>query len=140
MSALSEKKEAAWCIIKELMTGSYRRYKHVADEGGIPVSRTEFDMMLKEASATEEYTAEDGATIYPQYVVMPDNISYGPATEKDIDILKKLIDCAVYNRDNKQAVDVTKDAAEQYIKGMKNLEDTINIIQDKAVKYVNENR
>lgn len=140
MSALSEKKEAAWCIIKELMTGSYRRYKHVADEGGIPVSRTEFDMMIKEASATEEYTAEDGATIYPQYVVMPDNISYGPATEKDIDILKKLIDCAVYNRDNKQAVDVTKDVAEQYIKGMKNLEDAINIIQDKAVKYVNENR
>ena len=33
-----------------------------------------------------------------------------------------------------------EDGAEQYIKGMKNLEDTINIIQDKAVKYVNENR
>ena len=35
---------------------------------------------------------------------------------------------------------MTKDVAEQYIKEMKNLEDTINIIQDKAVKYVNENR
>lgn len=140
MSSVSDKKEVAWDIIKELMTGSYRKWEHGEDNYGIPVAKAEFDMMIEEAMTTEEYIAEDGTKIYPHNVVMANNISYGPASKKDGAVLSKLIEDAVYYKDNKKVSEVTTAVAEQYIKGNKSLEDTVSIIQDKMTKYVNENR
>ena len=90
MFAMSEHKDEAWGIIKELMTSDYNKYKYNSD--GIPVSKEEFDMMAHDVTITEPYTTEDGITIHPQNIVMGgSNITIGPATKDDVDKLKDMI-------------------------------------------------
>ena len=138
MFAMSEHKEEAWEIIKELLTGDYNKYQ--INSQGIPVAKDEFEIMVQHVTATEVYTHEDGTTIYPQNIVMGDSgIKIGPATENDIEKLKNLIINASYKLKNTDIVDLISEDVISYFEGQKKADNVIDVIQDKVLKYVNEN-
>lgn len=139
MSSASENKEAAWGILKELMTGDYDRYNYDSDYG-IPVSKKEFEKMVAKAVATQKYTAEDGTEIEPQNILYAHyNINIGPADEDVITRLKELIGRAVFRINNNPVLGVMRDDIVKYLDGSRSLDDTVNVIQDKMTKYINEN-
>lgn len=138
MSSVSDNKEAVWNVLKELMTGSYNKYSYDSEDG-IPVSKKDFDKMVTRAVATEKYTDEDGIEVEPLRVQHGYNIMTGPAGEQDIALLKELISRATFRVDSSPMLEVMEDDVMKYLDGGRSLEDTVNVIQDKMTKYVNEN-
>lgn len=139
ISSESDKKDMAWEIIKYFMTGKYMRYDHV-DNNVIPVSKHEFDMMIKDFTAAEKFTADDGCEIEPQNVYIKGVINIGPATSEDTEKLCSLIKNSVYMPDSNRKTAITEEHVQEYLSGKKSLDDTVRVIQDKMTKYFNENR
>ena len=136
----SDNKNAAWDIIKELLTGEYDKYSHRYGRGEcIPTSAKEYDMLLKDSVINEDYVAEDGQTV--RYALEPSdcNTMLEPPSDKEIAVLKELISRAHYQANRNFECEVIKDDVDRYLEGEKKLQDTVNIIQDKMTKYVNEN-
>ena len=139
MYSMSEHKEEAWDIIKELMMGEYSRYSY-GSENGIPVSAEEFDMMTRNVTITEAYTNDDGVVIEPQKILYgSDNIEIGPASDTDIAKLKELIAGSELKHTCSDIIEMIAKEASKYFNNEMGLDDTVNIIQDKVSKYVNEN-
>lgn len=137
LSASSELKDEAWAFLKQFMT------EKDSFSYGIPVSRSEFDAMVKKETTTEKYTDENGE------VVMPKNDSYGfnnfevklgPATDKEIDALKALIKKGKVVYYDYGVMEMISEEVNNYFEGKKSVDDTIKILQDKIGKYVNENK
>ena len=96
-------------------------------------------MLLKDSVINEDYVAEDGQTV--RYALEPSdcNTMLEPPSDKEIAVLKELISRAHYQANRSFECEVIKDDVDRYLEGEKKLQDTVNIIQDKMTKYVNEN-
>ena len=141
ISSGSDKKEAAWNIIKEFLTGEYNRYDHEYGRGGcIPTSSKEFDMMVKDSSISSDYIAEDGVKVKYAIESSECNVTLEPTGDEELAVMKELINRARYQPDYNRECEVIMEEVEDYLNDKRSLDDTINLIQDKMTKYVNENR
>jgi len=140
ISSGSDNKDAAWAIIKELMTGGYSRYDYTRSANiGVPVSKKEFEKMERFEIATKEYTDEDGNEVKPLAGSNYNGVELNKPVKADFDVLKALISKAKYcNKDN-FIVEIMAEDVKDYLAGDKDLDRTVDIIQDKMSKYVNEN-
>lgn len=139
ISSGSEHKDIAWKLIKDLMTGDYKKYDYANSNIGIPVSKKEFDSMVRFKTATEKYTDEEGNEVEP---IKADynGIILGQPKQEEFDVLKEIISKSTFCNRNDSIVNIMADDINKYFDGSKSLEDTVNVIQDKMTKYVNENK
>lgn len=89
----SDHKQEAWEVLRVLTGNEDYKYISSADEA-MPVSKEEFERMLKRFSATEEYVDEDGETIEPYTTSSSQaglRVSLEPLTADDVKLLRKLI-------------------------------------------------
>ena len=114
------------------------------DMYNIPTSKALFDNMIKEATTTEAYTDENGNLIEPRNTTVGYNdfeVKIGPASEAEVNTLKELINNAggiISGTDKAQ--EMVSEEVYKYFEGQKSLDETVDIIQDKMKKYINENR
>ena len=141
ISSASENKDAAWAVIKHLMTGDYSKYDYTRSTNlGIPVSKKEFEKMERFEIATEEYTDEDGNLIKPVAGSNINGIELDKPVKEQFDVLRDLICKSKYCNNNDSVVEIIAEDINDYFVGSKDLDKTMEIIQDKMNKYINENR
>ena len=139
MSSQAKNKDVVWSVLKDIMTGDYARYDRSV-MSGIPVSHTEFERMIKCRTAKKPYEDTDGVVVEPSDIIYGNGISIGRATEEDVNRLKSLIKAAEYCSDHYTLLSITEEHAEDYMYGDKDMADTLDIIEDKISKYIEENK
>lgn len=142
ISSTAKNADAAWEFIKFV----FSQNKDAADTVmyTIPAVKPDFDNMIKRAMATEAYTDENGNKIEPRNMVVGYNdftVEIGPATEEEVNTLKNLIaEASGIINPSYESQNIITEEVYKYFNGEKSLDETINIIQDKMNKYINENR
>ncbi len=115
----SEHKDEAWDFIKKVITD---------DNSSNSASKDGFEKMFAEESAPH-----DGTHMYNGLVAKP-------AKKEDADLVKELVKKASYNPYIYEQYEIIQGDIDSYFAGEKGLDETINVIQDRMEKYVNENR
>ena len=139
MSSQAKNKDSVWGVLKDIMTGDYAVYDR-STMSGIPVSRAEFERMIKCRTAKKAYEDTDGVVVEPADIIYGNGISIGPASDDDVNRLKSLIKEAVYCSDHYTIISITQENAEDYIYGYTDMAGALGIIEDKIGKYIEENR
>lgn len=143
----SGEKEAAWEFIRIFMTKEFQGKMDLYGSS-MPTRQDCYDLMVEANLAAEAYTNEMGRDIIPGAMWSAYSLIYNdmpaernPLTQKEADALTALVGktkrCVSYEA---ALMDIIQEEAEIYFAGEKNLEDTVRIIQKRALTYVNENR
>lgn len=136
----SEHKDEAWNFIKELMLMD--KDANYMEHGGFPTSRAAFDALM-ETCMQDFYKNENGDTVANYYSGGYNGyqVTTGPATEEEVQILRDLIKNSKTHESGYGGVKyIIEDDIQGYFDGKRGLDDTVRIIQDRMKKYVNENR
>ncbi len=144
MYAKSDVKEGAWEFLRTFMTKEYQGNPAYMNYGDIPTRQDCFDMEIKAAMTTREYTNEMGIDITPRFgTIVYDGVEYEekPMTQEQENTFRKLI----YSTKSCEQYDdvfwgLIEEEAKRYFAGDKSLDETVRIIQKRAQTYVNENR
>lgn len=141
ISAQSEVKEKAWEFVRTFMLRDYQG-KRLKNDSIIPIRQDCFDMQMKAAMTTEPYTDEFGNEIEPlnwSWLWGSVELSYQPVTEKDMQQFLELIHSTkkVQKRDDNIS-SIIEEEAQIYFEGDRNLEETVEVIQDRVTTYINE--
>lgn len=142
ISSAAKNPDGAWEFIKYVFMEQAKGTN--TDMYNIPTSKALFDNMIKEATTTEAYTDENGNLIEPRNTTVGYNdfeVKIGPASEAEVNTLKELINNAggiISGTDKAQ--EMVSEEVYKYFEGQKSLDETVDIIQDKMKKYINENR
>lgn len=96
--------------------------------------------MIKCRTAKKPYEDTDGVVVEPSDIIYGNGISIGRATGEDVNRLKSLIKAAEYCSDHYTLLSITEEHAEDYMYGDKDMADTLDIIEDKISKYIEENK
>ena len=110
--------------------------------GGFPTSKAEFDELM-EICMQDFYKTENGDKISNYYSggYSGYQVTTGPATEKEVQLLRDLINNSKAHESGYGGVKyIIEDDIQEYFDGKRSLDDTVRIIQDRMQKYVNENR
>lgn len=137
ISSTSECKDEAWEFIKHVMLSKDEVLQ------GFPSSQAEFDKYVKRETTTVEYTEKDGTVVKPKEELIEYDSFEVKITElkKDmVEELKELLKKSVMVSEEYEISTLVEEDVDAYFDGSKTLDDTIEIIQDKVSKYVNENR
>ncbi len=129
ISASSKHKEAAWQFLREFLLDDYQD----SIEYAFPVTKQALEQML----------AEEMNRVYPEnythsfYGFTLENV---PMSEEDARYIRDLINSI---RDNNsydyRLMNLILEEAESYFSGQKTLDEVVNIIQNRAQLYVDEN-
>ena len=167
--AIAEKskvKEGAWEFLKSLIDEESQmptmtKWGYYNYPNGLPILRAGLDKqaeiaMTKEeedsvSSETEDGVIEDGVIIAPRSNTVSSDIAVAlpetedpynrPLTQEEVDQIMALIEgtTQVMRNDTKLNSIITEEAA-AYFEGQKTLEQTVDIIQNRASIYINESR
>lgn len=142
--AKSDVKEGAWEFIRTFMTKEYQGKPKFVNYGDIPTRQDCFDLEIEAAMATKEYTNEMGIDITPRFCTnMYDGVEYEekPMTQEQEIAFRKLIygtkSCEQYDE---KLLKIIEEESKRYFAAEKSLDETVDIIQNRAKTYVNENR
>ena len=146
MSVQSENKEGVWQFLKMFMMLDYQG--QIQDAGlinaGIPTREDAFEMYMKTRTATEDYTDEFGVEISPMKYDWGDGdveISVTPLTLDEEKQFRNLVSQTHLTGYYEETVmGIVEEESSNYFYGQQSLDKTIQVIQDRVTKYVNENR
>lgn len=140
----SDKKEAAWEIIKELLYGENESSNSYEFGGDLPASKEKFEAMVKRDTTTKKYKDEQGNEVEPRnstYGYEDFEIKLTPATDDEIETLRELIKSSKgIGRSMDSVSDMIYEDVSKYFDGSKTLDEVVKILQDKMSKYINENK
>lgn len=140
MYSKSENKEAVWEFLRTFMTKEYQAELDSIVE--YPTRQDNFDMVMKEKTATESYTDELGRRIEPiqggtEYEDMM--VEYKPLSKEGEKAFRKLVDTTKKSTDfNDKIESIILEEVNPYFMGEKSLDETIEIIQNRVQTLVNE--
>ena len=140
----SEWKDGAWQFLRMFLTKELFEGQDSELLTENPVRQDCFDLMLEAQMAEAPYTNELGMEVTPRkgtldYEGFP--IKQAPMTREQAEAYRELV-----NRTRKSSaydgvlLQIVEDEAKMYFAGEKSLEKTVEIIQERAKTYVNENR
>jgi len=143
LNSMSDKKKDAWKLLEMLLSEEYQ-YRNIDYDGElIPTRKDCLKELEKSMCATESYTNNNGLTINPIDDIWKwgdVEIKITPLNQSEIDKVEKLIDSTKkISGQDWVLMDIVMEESKSYFKGEKDLEETINIIQNRAELYINEN-
>lgn len=147
MSAKSQNKDGAWQFLRMLMTKQYQSKDLSVDSGDevvVPTRQDVFELYQKERMITEAYTDETNMTILPMDLTVDYDGQEVQLKPMDEHQMQQFVD--LVNNTNRVTMhefelqQIVEDEAEMYFEGQQSLDKTIQVIQDRVTKYVNENR
>ncbi|MDE6760226.1 MAG: hypothetical protein K2J90_06015 [Lachnospiraceae bacterium] len=141
-------KEGAWQFVRTYLTREYQDLSRnvilfgMADNG-IPVRKDCFEDFVKRFTATEVYE-KDGEWIEPiSGTVATDVFEYTvvPMDSRQERIFREIVTGTTQRRMiNRQMKNIILEEAEAYFSGIKDMEQTVDIIQNRITTYINESR
>ena len=141
ISAQSKVKEKAWEFVRTFLLRDYQG-KQLMNDSIIPTRQDCFDMQLQAAMTTEPYTDEFGNEIEPlnsSWSWGSVELKYQPVTEEDMEQFLELIQNTkkVQKKDGNIS-SIIEEEAQIYFEGDRNLEETVEVIQNRVTTYINE--
>lgn len=141
MSSVCKNKEAAWQILRELLLPQYKSVDSLGQKDvryfwqqGIPVNRSDYDMLIRASSSGKLNQAMQGATI----IGFP-NVTYRAAARTEIarfeDLLNSIESILLYDQ---TVYDIAYEVAGSYFAGHKTLDEAAQLIQDRVGLYLDE--
>lgn len=142
ISSKSENKNEAWKFLRILMSKEYQGRNQSFEY--LPTRQDCFNLRMEAEKATEDYVNEMGREIYVKnYVTDLDGISYEvkPLSEKEAEQYIDMVNRASKTVDyDEKIMDIVDEEAAIYFGGDRNLDDTVNLIQNRVGIYINESR
>lgn len=138
ISSTSKNKEAAWKFISRF----YRMPYQEEIKEGLPVNKSAFEKMCKEAMRTE-YEEKNGESVPIEKARVSfegeQSIPIYQISEAQADSLKKVVGgAAVFSGYDSGLHTILLEESEAYFAGDKTLDETVEIMQKRAVLYMNE--
>ncbi len=138
ISSTSKNKEAAW----EFISRFYRIPYQEEIKEGLPVNKSAFEKMCKEAMQTE-YEEKNGESVRIEKARVSfegeQSIPIYQISEAQADSLKKVVGgAAVFSGYDSGLHTILLEESEAYFAGDKTLDETVEIMQKRAVLYMNE--
>ena len=138
ISSTSKNKEAAWKFISRFYRISYQE----EIKEGLPVNKSAFEKMCKEAMQTE-YEEKKGESVPVEKARVSfegeQSIPIYQISEAQADSLKKVVGgAAVFSGYDSGLHTILLEESEAYFAGDKTLDETVEIMQKRAVLYMNE--
>lgn len=140
MSSVCENKEAAWLFLRELLLPEYKDVDALSRQSilrlweGIPVNRSDYDLLLK-ASAGGKLT-----DTYHSFTItgFPKG-TYHAASRSDIDRFNDLVNSIeIISFCDRTVYDIAYEVSTAYFAGHKTLDEAAQLIQDRVQLYLNE--
>lgn len=141
----SKVKDGAWEFIRTFMTKDYQ-CKQVSNGmmWDVPSRKDALELKNKIAMTTEKFKDEYGVEHGPVdsgWGWDDLEVKIGPSSQEDVDIYMDLINNTKKIGGWNQAIlDIISEESKAYFSGDKSLDETADIIQNRAKTYVNENR
>lgn len=147
MSANSQNKEGAWAFLRMLMTKEYQA-KHISVESAdvvvVPTRQDVFELYQKVRMTTEAYTDDSNTTVLPMSMTVSydgQEVQLKPMSTEEMQEFIDLVDHTMRVTEHEYEIQqIVEEEAEAYFTGRQTLDKTIEVMQDRATKYVNENR
>lgn len=138
ISSKSKYKDVAWEFIRQ----SYMPEEQVEmNLYGFPIRQDKLDELFKEALEYEVKKDAEGNEYIGSYGYDDLELLIPPATEKDIEEIKKIIDSAdTFGDINMEVYNIIEEETEAFFKGQKSAEAVADVIQSRVSIYVKENR
>lgn len=141
ISSQSQMKEKAWEFVRTFLRREYQG-KQLTNDSIIPTRQDCFDMQFQALMATEPYTDEFGNEIEPlnfSWFWGSVELRQQPVTEEDMEQFLELIQNTkkVQKKDGNIS-SIIDEEAQIYFEGDRNLEDTVEVIQNRVTTYINE--
>ena len=138
ISSTSKNKEAAWEFISRFYRISYQE----EIKEGLPVNKSAFEKMCKEAMQTE-YEEKKGESVPVEKARVSfegeQSIPIYRISQAQADSLKKVVGgAAVFSGYDSGLHTILLEESEAYFAGDKTLDETVEIMQKRAVLYMNE--
>lgn len=138
----SNEKEGAWDFVKSVITKQDGDVSKITSVD-LPSGKKQFEEYIKYFSAAEPYTRDDGTVIKPfdkGVTVNELECVINPYSEEEVEAIRELIKNAAIKTDNTTLRIIMEPELGNYFDGIKTLDETINILQDRVGKFVNENK
>ncbi|MCM1178868.1 MAG: extracellular solute-binding protein [Clostridium sp.] len=143
----SKVKDKAWEFIrllgeKEYQYEMYRKYPAFY---ATPTRQDCLDMRIRAVTAEERYIDEFGDEVVPiekeSFTFGSNEVKVGPVSQEDVgiylDLIRRTKKCMFYDE---AILDIVLEEAQAYFAGDKDLDKTVEIIQNRVETYVNESR
>ena len=144
MSTKCSDKEAAWSFIRTVMTKEYQGRHYSNDMTGCPTRSDVLEMYFKAKQTTEEYTDEFGNTIYPvngEWGWDDLVVTMKPLTDEEVQEYRDIINRISKTWDYDESLnEIISEEAKAYFAGDKTVDETCEIIQNRATTYVKESK
>lgn len=130
----SSGKEAAWEFVKYNLQNGY-------DGIGFPVVRSLFEEVMKQAKEAEMVQEPEGTYELPKgtYSDRDTFFQVFGASDSDVQQVRALVESVDHcHRYHTELMNIILEEAEGYFAGQKNLEETVKIIQKRALLYLQE--
>ena len=138
ISSLCKDKEAAWEFVRYLFLPKYD-FETILDIEGIPINRADYDTLV--AYSCSNRVRKKYPKGYPKFSLASPLVPIHPVTEEELARYEQFIN-SIDQTDLRDPVlyRIVKEAAGAYFAGDKTLDETVQLIQNRAMLYVNEQR
>ena len=148
MSAKSKNKDGAWEVLRMFMSTQYQAQRVDVGDGNddmVPTRKDAFEQYKKVRMTTEAFTDASNNTVLPMSLTMSydgqKEVQLKPMNEEQMQKFVDLINQTTHIVTHEiQLQAIVEEEIKVYFAGQQTLDKTIEIIQDRATKYVNENR
>lgn len=148
MSAKSKNKDGAWEVLRMFMSTQYQAQRVDVGDGNddmVPTRKDAFEQYKKVRMTTEVFTDASNNTVLPMSLTMSydgqKEVQLKPMNEEQMQRFVDLINQTTHVVTHEiQLQAIVEEEIKVYFAGQQTLDKTIEIIQDRATKYVNENR
>ncbi len=139
MSALSEHKEAAWSFLRYCLTEEYQNaYVERAVTNAFPTNMASLEALIERSKARIYYVDESGKQVEQTQRGMYEYI-YSPASDDDIEkILELIYSVSCMQNYDPVIAEIVQSEAAAFFASDKTAEETADIIQSRAMLYLNE--
>ena len=138
ITAKAKNPDGAWEFLKYFLSDDYQN-----NASNFPVKLSAYDALKEQAKEKPFYTDENGNKVEYEntYWIGESSVDIGVNTDADNEKLMNLITSAstTYQYDTDLMKIITEEAA-AYFSGQKSLDETADIIQNRASIYISENR
>ena len=151
MSSACKYKEGAWAFLRTRLLPRYQEGERIQYASSFPINRSDFELLARQQMTPEYITKPDGSIatdsngdkmeqeIFAAYEQLP-GLRYRTATQADYDQIMALYDAIEPSGgvDGGELLSLVRELAGAYFAGDKSLEETMGLIQNRAMLYVNE--
>ncbi len=139
ITAKAKNPDGAWEFVKYFLSDEYQN----SVSGSFPIKLSAYDKLMETAKQKPYYTDDSGKKVeYDDYYYLGDqqikiDVNTDEDNERMMNFIKSVNSCINYDQ---ELMNIITEEAGAYFSGQKTVDEVVDIIQNRANIYINENR